>query len=99
MSKLVKVEKVVEEILRQDKYARENDIYLIFKYITKLYPYETGNKFKDVMFNVSNKGLSFESITRARRKLQNKYPELRNIKVSKYRNNKQRDYINYSKRN
>ena len=40
MSKLVKVEEVVEKILRQDEYARNNDVYLILKYISRVYPYE-----------------------------------------------------------
>ena len=72
MQKLIKVEEVVEQILRQDKYSRNNDIYLILKYITKVYPYEVGKRFEEAMTNVSKKGLSFESITRARRKIQNK---------------------------
>ena len=36
MPKLIKVEEIVEEILRQDIYSRNNDVYLIFKYITKV---------------------------------------------------------------
>ena len=46
MQKLIKVEEVVEQILRQDKYSRNNDIYLILKYITKVYPYEVGKRFE-----------------------------------------------------
>ena len=30
MQKLIKVEEVVEQILRKDEYARNNDVYLIF---------------------------------------------------------------------
>ncbi|MBR3003402.1 MAG: hypothetical protein IKF38_07645 [Clostridia bacterium] len=51
------------------------------------------------MSNVSKKGLSFESITRARRKLQNKYPELKNEKIATFRNNKRKEYIAYSRKN
>ena len=51
------------------------------------------------MTNVSKKGLSFESITRARRKLQSKYPELKNNKIADFRDKKQKDYIAYSKKN
>lgn len=99
MSKIIKVEEIVEEILRQDIYSRNNDVYLIFKYITKVYPYEAGRKFEEVMSNVSKKGLSFESITRARRKLQNKYPELKNERIANFRNKKQKEYIAYSRKN
>ena len=99
MQKLIKVEEVVEQILRQDKYSRNNDIYLILKYITKVYPYEVGKRFEEAMTNVSKKGLSFESITRARRKIQNKYPELKNDKVANFRDKKQKEYITYSRKN
>jgi len=98
MSKLIKIEEIVEQILRQDEYSRNNDVYLILKYVSKVYPYEVGKRFEEAMRNVSKKGLSFESITRARRKLQNKYPELRNKKVANYRNNKQKEYITYSRK-
>ncbi len=99
MPKLIKVEEIVEQILRQDNYSRNNDVYLILKFITKVYPYEVGKKFEEVMSNVSKKGLSFESITRARRKLQNKYPELKNEKIATFRNNKRKEYIAYSRKN
>ena len=98
MQKLIKVEEVVEQILRQDKYSRNNDIYLILKYITKVYPYEVGKRFEEAMTNVSKKGLSVESITRARRKIQNKYPELKNDKVANFRDKKQKEYIAYSRK-
>ena len=50
------------------------------------------------MTNVSKNGLSFESITRARRKLQSKYPELKNNKTADFRDKKQKDYIAYSRK-
>ena len=77
------LEDYVFEILRNDELSRRDDCYLILKVIEKLYPYEIGKKFKDVMFNAKNKGISFESITRCRRKLQKKYPELKDEKISK----------------
>ena len=49
------------------------------------------------MFNAKSKGISFESITRCRRKLQEKNPELRDEEIAKMRNKKQKEYINYSK--
>jgi len=98
MKKLLRIEEIVEQILREDIYSRSNDIYLILKYVLKVYPYEAGKKFEQVMINMEKKGLSFESITRARRKLQNKYPELRNEKIANLRNEKQKDYIDYSRK-
>ena len=99
MQKLMKVEEIVEQILRKDEYARNNDVYLILKYVSRIYPYEIGKKFEEVMTNVSKKGFSFESITRARRKIQNKYPELKNNKIANFRDKKQKDYIAYSRKN
>lgn len=93
------LEDYVFEILRNDELSRRDDCYLILKVIEKLYPYEIGKKFKDVMFNAKNKGISFESITRCRRKLQKKYPELKDKKISNLRNQKQKEYIDYSKTN
>ena len=99
MQKLMKVEEIVEQILIKDEYARNNDVYLILKYVSRVYPYEIGKKFEEVMTNVSKKGFSFESITRARRKIQNKYPELKNNKIANFRDKKQKDYIAYSRKN
>ena len=99
MQKLMKVEEIVEQILRKDEYARNNDVYLILKYVSRVYPYEIGKKFEEVMTNVSKKGFSFESITRARRKIQNKYHEVKNNKIANFRDKKQKDYIAYSRKN
>ena len=93
MSKLVKVEEVVEKILRQDEYARNNDVYLILKYISRVYPYEVGKRFEEVMTNVSKKGLSFESITRARRKFLEENPELKVEKAEKARRLEEEKYF------
>ena len=98
MQKLLRVEEVVEQILREDIYSRSNDIYLILRYVLKVYPYEAGRKFEQVMTNMEKKGLSFESITRARRKIQNKYPELKNDKIANLREKKQKEYIDYSRK-
>ena len=98
MKKLLRIEEIVEQILREDIYSRSNDIYLILRYVLKVYPYEAGKKFEKVMTNMEKKGLSFESITRARRKIQNKYPEKKKKKISNFRYEKQKDYIDYSRK-
>ncbi len=36
MQKLIRVEEVVEQILRNDSYARDNDGYLILKFVLQL---------------------------------------------------------------
>ena len=87
MRKLKKLEITVKEILKNDELS------------SKLYPNEIGKKFETVMFHAKNKGISFESITRCRRKLQEKNPELRDEETVKNRNKKQKEYIKYSVEN
>lgn len=96
MKQLKRLEEIVEEILKNDELSRKDDCYLILQVVTKLYPYEIGKKFETVMFNAKSKGISFESITRCRRKLQEKNPELKDEETVKIRNAKQKDYIKYS---
>jgi len=97
MKNLKKLEKVVEEVLRKDDLAKKDDCYLILQVISKLYPYEVGKQFKTVMFNAKNNGISFESITRCRRKLQERNPELRNENIRRKRIISEKKYIKYSK--
>lgn len=97
IAKLRNLEKVVEEILRNDELSRKDDCYLILEVIRKMYPFEVGKTFADVMFNAKSKGISFESITRARRKVQRKYPELKDEEVAEIRNAEQEEYREYAK--
>ena len=99
MKKLKKLEVIVEEILRNDELSRKDDCYLILQVVRRLYPYDVGEKFETLMFNAKNKGISFESITRIRRKLQEKNPELKDEETAKKRNIIQNEYIKYSKQN
>lgn len=97
MARLIKLEKVVKKILEDDELARKDDYYLILQVISKLYPHEIGKKFETVMFGAKSKGISFESITRCRRKLQEKHPQLKDEETAKARGNKKKEYINYSR--
>lgn len=99
MAQLKNLEKIVEEILEREELARRDDCYLILQVISKLYPKEIGEKFATVMFGAKSKGISFESITRCRRKIQEKRPELKDIETALARENKQKEYIKYSKQN
>lgn len=87
----------MEEVLRADELARRDDCYLILQVISKLYPKEIGKRFETVMFEAKNKGISFESITRCRRKIQERSPELIDEEIAKFRNKKQKKFIKYSK--
>lgn len=95
--KIKNIEKIVEKILRIDELAQKDDCYLILKVIQNLYPLEVGKTFEAVMFGAKNKGISFESITRARRKLQKKYPELKDKETAEIRQAEEKEYIEYSR--
>ena len=97
IARLRNLEKVVEGILRKSELAREDDCYLILEVIREMFPYEVGKTFAQVMFSAKSKGISFESITRARRQVQKKYPELKNDKVAEIRNKEQEEYKEFAK--
>ena len=92
VARLRNLEKVVEGILRKSDLAREDDCYLILEVIREMYPFEVGKTFAQVMFSAKSKGISFESITRCRRKLQKEYPELKSREIDE-----QNEYIQYSR--
>ena len=95
--RLRKLKKIVEEILRKSELAREDDCYLILEVIRELYPFEVGKTFTQVMFNAKSKGISFESITRARRQVQKQYPELKDSEIAKIRDKEQEEYREFAK--
>ena len=96
LNKLISLEKTVEEILQKEPLAREDDCYLIFKVVQRTNPELAGATFANVMFNAKTKGISFESITRARRKVQRKHPELVHKETEEARQAEQIEYMEYA---
>lgn len=96
-NKLINLEKIVKEILEKDSLAREDDNYLILLVIEKTNPELAGETFAKVMLNAKTKGISMESITRARRKIQRKYPDLKNKETAEIREIEQKEYIDFSR--
>lgn len=99
LDKLIKLDKIVEEVLREYKQTREDDNYLIFKVVQRINPDLAGTTFANVMFNAKSQGISFESITRARRKVQRKYPELVDCETESARQTEQLEYMEYANSN
>lgn len=95
--KLKRIDKIIKDILRNDELARKDDCYLILEVIRRIYPFEVGKTFAQVMMGAKGKGISFESITRVRRKVQNKYPELKDKETAEIRDKEQEEYIEYAK--
>lgn len=97
MNKLIR--KTVYKILDENKEAREDDNYLIFKVVQALAPDIAGTTFANVMFNLGNKQISLESITRARRKWAEQHRDLLNSNVENARRKEEENYfVEYSKK-
>ena len=94
------IKKTVYKILKEDEYAREDDWYLIQQVLMKMLPCNTGTAFGQVIQGMKYEGISFEAITRARRKVQEEFPELRAKKdIEKASREEEENYIlEYGKR-
>lgn len=87
------IRKAVANILEQDELARRDDNYLILKVVEEIEPAMASETFVNVMLNAKYKGISFESITRARRKYLNDHPELKDDKTEQARKEEEGNYI------
>lgn len=96
LNSLLKLDKTVEEVLREDELARRDDCYLILRVIQKINPKLATETFFDVMINAKSYGISFESITRARRKVQRNHPELADAETENARQAEQLEYMEYA---
>lgn len=99
LGKLIQLEKIVENILTKENLARVDDCFLILRVVQKMYPEFTGRSFAYVMMNGKKHGISFESITRARRKVQKKHPELVDKETEDIREAEQLEYMEFNNEN
>lgn len=95
MAKLRIYEPIVKEVLNEYPQARVDDFFL---YVAVLnYFCNTHEPLVDLFLNHTEKGIpGFESITRCRRKLQEKFPELRKP-LPKIRVEETEDFIRYAR--
>jgi len=90
------LENVVYKVLLNNKKARKDDFILILEVIREYCPVLLEYKFEIVFLEHKELGLpSFESITRARRKLQKLYPFLLDNETKKKREELEKEYKNY----
>ena len=94
ITRIYNMEAVVYSVLEENQHARINDTFLIKKVIENLIDCEN-KTFNDVMLEAENKGISFETITRCKRKIFEKYPELDVRK--KERHEEEKNYIDYAR--
>lgn len=99
MKKLIKLEPIVLEALKENEETRGNDYLLVLNVYEKIVPNIELFSFQKLMLNHISLGLPpFESITRCRRKLQKKHNELLpHEKIIKMRQEEEQEYIDYSK--
>ena len=100
MKKLIKIEDEVKSILEREPVARKDDMYLYYIYCTK-YGVLNSKAFVQLFYNKNFRREYnipvFESVSRARRKIQQEYEYLRPEKqVQDARINKEGDYIRYA---
>ena len=92
------IKKTVYKILEQDKLAREDDWYLIQQTLMQMLPCNSGTAFGQVLQGMKVQGISFEAITRQRRKFLEENPQLRVEKVEKARREEEEKYyLEYSR--
>ena len=87
------IKPTVYRILKEDKQAREDDWYLIFKTLQEILPCGQGTAFGSILQGMRYKGISFEAITRQRRYFFEDYPELKTDKAEQARRKEEDEYI------
>ena len=86
-----KTKKIVFEILDKDEYARENDLYLIFNVLNRMIGIDKRTAIVDVLSGMKVQGISFESITRHRRKWIELHPDIE-VKAKEKRQEEEQEY-------
>lgn len=87
-----RVRDIVYKTLEEDTRAREDDNYLIYKTVKELFPRLTETYFKTALQTLTKVGISFESITRHRRKFLELHPELKPKQTTKIRKEEEKNY-------
>lgn len=93
MEELKKTSKIVLKLLREDILTRKDDNYLIKKVHETIIPGASEMTLNQVLGLITQKQLPcFESIRRARQKMQEKYPELTEVDTMIHRLDKEKEY-------
>lgn len=95
MARINLIEPIVEEALIEEPATRGDNFLLYIAVLRKFI--DTKMSLEDVFNNHVILGIpALETITRCRRKLQEKNPQLRNEKAEGVRANEEQEYIDYS---
>lgn len=97
IDEIYKLEEVVLAVLEESEFARKDDAYLIACVIEKIRPYITNQSITYVLKHAKELELpSFESITRCRRKIQQRNSQLRDAKTADARYEETVEYQKYA---
>ena len=99
MAQLKTTESIVLEVLEKVPAARKDDYVLIYNVLMKMNKLDLlETPFYKVLLNHNDLGMpSWETITRCRRKVQEKRIDLIDEQKARYRNKEQEDYIGYAR--
>ena len=86
------IKKVVYDILENNAYARTDDWYLVQQVLMKMLNCNQGTAFGQVLQGMRYKGISFEAITRHRRKFMELHPQYRVVDIEKVRKDEEEKY-------
>lgn len=96
--KVKNTEQYVLDALKGNIRAREDDFILYGVVLKKLgYDLKNTNLYEFLANAKTSNTPSFETVTRCRRKLQEQMPSLRETEITKARQEKTTEFINYSK--
>ena len=98
MAKLQTMENIVLQVLENSPLARQDD-YVLMWLVTNIFNPDLQNqRFGDVLYHhKENKLPNWETVTRCRRKLQEKFPYLKDGKTAAIREQEQEKYIEYAR--
>ena len=87
------IKPIVYSILEKDKLAREDTMYLIQQTIIRMLDVNQGTAFGIVIQGMKYKGISFEAITRAKRKFLEEHPDLVDDDTEQIRRQEEENYF------
>lgn len=94
---LESMEKVVLQVLEESLYARQDDYVLMYFVCEKINPEILKKPLNMALYNHNELGLpNFDTITRARRKIQANRPDLKIEKTAKNRRKREQMYKKYA---
>ena len=96
---LIRITKLVKEILTEDERARNSDLYLYIKICERINPTVLRKPFSTVMMDLKAYNLpNTETVRRTRQKMQAKHPELSGCqKITQARNENEKTYREYAR--